>query len=82
MTKQIIFGICLIITLAVFFWTFKRIWSYLKLTKPYPIGDYGKRFKIMMEVAIGQTKIFRFPFVGNAACFGVLGIFWLFWLVV
>lgn len=64
MTKQIIFSICLIITLAVFFWTFKRIWSYLKLTKPYPIGDYGKRFMVMMEVAIGQTKILRFPFVG------------------
>ena len=64
MTKQIIFSISLIITLAVFFWTIKRIWSYMKLTKPYPIGDYGKRFKIMMEVAIGQTKILRFPFVG------------------
>ncbi|MCD4731073.1 MAG: (Fe-S)-binding protein [Bacteroidales bacterium] len=64
MTKQIIFSISLIITLAIFFWTFKRIWSYMKLTKPFPIKDYGKRFKIMMEVAIGQTKIFRFPFVG------------------
>ncbi|RLC25336.1 MAG: Fe-S oxidoreductase, partial [Deltaproteobacteria bacterium] len=64
MTKQIVFGICLIISLAVFTWTFKRIWSYLKLTKPYPIGDYGKRFWVMIEVAIGQTKILRFPFVG------------------
>ena len=64
MTKQIIFSISLIITLAIFFWTFKRIYTYMKLTKPFPIKDYGKRFKLMMEVAIGQTKIFRFPFVG------------------
>ncbi len=64
MTKQIIFSISLIITLTIFFWTIKRIYAYMKLTKPFPIKDYGKRFKLMMEVAIGQTKIFRFPFVG------------------
>jgi Fe-S oxidoreductase/nitrate reductase gamma subunit len=64
MTKQILFAITLLITLSVFFWTIRRLYSYLKLTKPFPIGDYGKRFAMMMEVAIGQTKIFRFPFVG------------------
>ena len=64
MTKEMIFLITLIITLGVFGWTTLRIYSYMKLTKPFPIKDYGKRFKLMMEVAIGQTKIFRFPFVG------------------
>ena len=64
MIKQIAFLIALLITLGVFFWTIRRLYAYLKLTKPFPIGNYGKRFKMMMEVAIGQTKIFRFPFVG------------------
>ncbi|MCF8405515.1 MAG: 4Fe-4S dicluster domain-containing protein [Bacteroidales bacterium] len=64
MIKQILFLISLLLTLGVFFWTIRRLYAYLKLTKPFPIGDYGKRFAMMMEVAIGQTKIFRFPFVG------------------
>jgi len=64
MIKQIIFLITLLITLGVFGWTCRRIYSYIKLTKPFPIKDYGKRFVLMMKVAIGQSKIFRFPFVG------------------
>ena len=64
MIKQILFLITLLITLGIFGWTTKRVVSYFKLTKPFPVGDWGKRFKLMMEVAIGQTKIFRFPFVG------------------
>jgi len=64
MIKQIIFLITLLITLGVFGWTTRRIYSYIKLTKPFPIKDYGKRFALMMKVAIGQSKIFRFPFVG------------------
>jgi len=64
MIKQILFAVSLLITLGVFAWTIRRIYAYLKLTKSFPIGDYGKRFNLMMKVAIGQTKIFRFPFVG------------------
>ncbi|NOX47472.1 MAG: 4Fe-4S dicluster domain-containing protein [Chlorobi bacterium] len=64
MTKQILFLISLLITLGVFSWTMARVFSYFKMTKPFPVGDWGKRFKLMMKVAIGQTKIFRFPFVG------------------
>ena len=64
MIKQLLFGLSLLITLGVFAWTIRRLYSFLKLTKPFPIGDYGKRFAMMMEVAIGQTKIFRFPVVG------------------
>lgn len=64
MTKQLFFAIALLITLGVFFWTIKRLYSYLKLTRPFPVGEYGRRFSMMMEVAIGQTKILRFPFVG------------------
>jgi Fe-S oxidoreductase/nitrate reductase gamma subunit len=64
MEKQIIFGITLLITFGVFGWTVSRIYSFFRLTKPYPIKEYGKRFRVMMQVAIGQTKIFRFPFAG------------------
>ena len=64
MTKQILFLISLLITLGIFGWTMKRVFSYFKMTKAFPVGDWGKRFMLMMKVAIGQTKIFRFPFVG------------------
>jgi heterodisulfide reductase subunit C len=64
MTKQILFLISLLITLGIFGWTMKRVFSYFKMTKPFPVGDWGKRFMLMLKVAIGQTKIFRFPFVG------------------
>jgi len=64
MTKQILFLISVLVALGIFAWTMKRVYSYFKLTKPQPIGQWGKRIQMMMEVAIGQTKIFRFPFVG------------------
>jgi len=64
MARQIIFIISVILTLGIFSWTILRYYSWFKFTKPFPIKDYGRRFKMMMEVAFGQTKIFRFPFVG------------------
>ena len=64
MTKQILFSVSLLITLGVFSWTAARVFSYFRLTKPFPVSDWGKRFIMMMKVAIGQTKIFRFPFSG------------------
>jgi len=62
--KQILFILSLIITLGIFTWTIARIYRYMKMTKPFPISDWGKRFSMMMKVAIGQTKILRFPWVG------------------
>ncbi|MBN1341025.1 MAG: 4Fe-4S dicluster domain-containing protein [Bacteroidales bacterium] len=64
MDKQIAFIIAVVITLAVFGWTMKRIISFFRITKPFPVKDFGKRFNLMMKVAIGQSKIFRFPFTG------------------
>lgn len=65
MAKQIVFAITLIITLMVFAYTIRRIIGFFKLTrKAFPIKDFGKRFGIMMEVAFGQTKIFRRPVIG------------------
>ena len=51
-------------TLGVFSFTIYRLYQLFKLTKKFPIGNYGKRFGLMLEVAIGQTKIFRKPVIG------------------
>ncbi len=63
--KQIVFAIALLITLGAFTFTILRIISFFKLTKKaFPVRDFGKRFGVMMEVAFGQTKIFRRPILG------------------
>ncbi|HAN74250.1 MAG TPA: Fe-S oxidoreductase, partial [Planktothrix sp. UBA8402] len=65
MIKQLVFAIALLITLGVFTYTILRIISFFKLTKKaFPVRDFGKRFGVMMEVAFGQTKIFRKPILG------------------
>ncbi len=65
MVKQIVFAIALLVTLGVFTFTILRIISFFKLTKKaFPVRDFGKRFGVMMEVAFGQTKIFRRPILG------------------
>ncbi len=65
MTKQIIFAITLIITLGVFFYTIRRIVRFFRFTRPaFPVKDFGKRIKIMLTIAFGQTKIFRSPVIG------------------
>ncbi len=65
MAKQIIFTLTMILTLGVFAFTINRLFSYFKFTKAnFPIRDFGKRFRVMLEVAIGQTKIFRRPVIG------------------
>ncbi len=66
MIKQIIFLVTLLLTLGIFAWTMKRVFSYFALLKPaYPIKDIGKRIKLTLEVALGQTKILRRPVVGT-----------------
>jgi heterodisulfide reductase subunit C len=65
MTKQIIFTITLLITLGAFTFTISRIVSYFRLTRSaFPVRNFGKRLKIMLSVAFGQTKIFRRPVIG------------------
>lgn len=65
MTKQIVFIIALLITLGVFTYTFFRVMAYFRLTQQdYPVRNLGRRFKEMMRVAVGQTKIFRRPVIG------------------
>jgi len=77
MTKQVVFIILFALTLGVFFYTVSKIAAYFKLTKPFPVGDIGKRINLMLKVAIGQTKIFRFPLVGFAHAL----VFWGFCVV-
>lgn len=66
MTKQLIFLACLLITLGVFAYTARRIAGFFSHTKPFRLDQWGKRFTLMMKVAIGQTKIFRMPMLGLA----------------
>jgi len=65
MDKQIVFPVVLLITLVVFGFTTRRYIGYFKHTrKGFPVKQLGRRFGLMMEVAIGQTKIFRRPVMG------------------
>ncbi len=77
MTKQIIFIIVLLLTLGIFAYTVSKIAAYFRLTKPFAIRDIPKRIGLMLKVAIGQTKIFRFPLVGLAHAL----VFWGFLVV-
>lgn len=65
MTKQVIFALTLLVTLGVFAYTINRLVSFFKFTRPaFPVRDTGKRIKVMLSVAFGQTKIFRKPVIG------------------
>lgn len=64
MSPQLIFIICLLCTLGVFTYSAQRLNSFFKLTKAFPINNLGDRFFLMLRVAFGQTKIFRFPVIG------------------
>ncbi|MCU0408814.1 MAG: (Fe-S)-binding protein [Bacteroidales bacterium] len=65
MIKQIVFAATLLVTIGVFSYTVKRLLGFFSLTAPaFPVRDFGKRFRVMMTVAFGQTKIFRKPVIG------------------
>jgi heterodisulfide reductase subunit C len=79
MTKQIIFAITLLITAGVFSYTIRRVVSFFRFTRPaFPVKDLGKRFGVMMNVAFGQTKIFRIPVLGFLHAL----VFWGFCLII
>jgi heterodisulfide reductase subunit C len=65
MISQLAFGGALLITLAFFAYTTWRYVKIFRITKPaFPIRDFGKRFLLTMNVAIGQSKMFRKTFTG------------------
>jgi heterodisulfide reductase subunit C/nitrate reductase gamma subunit len=55
----------LALTFGVFGYTVNRLVGFFKQTKAdFPIRNLGKRFMLMLEIAFGQTKIFRRPVIG------------------
>jgi len=65
MTKQLVFLVVLLITLGVFAYTTRRFIGFFRITKGgYPVRRIWRRFGVMLEVAIGQTKILRRPVMG------------------
>ncbi len=64
MSKQIIFAVSVFITLLIFAYTTYKYYRLFKLTKKHPVKNWGKRIQVMLAVAIGQTKIMRFPIIG------------------
>jgi len=65
MLKQLVFSFTLLATLGVFIYSTLRYINFFRLTRAgYPVNNLGRRFGVMFKVAIGQTRIFRFPFVG------------------
>jgi len=65
MIKQIIFALTLMLTLGVFTFTITRLIRFFRFTKAnFPIRNFRKRIMITLEVAIGQSKIFRRPVIG------------------
>jgi heterodisulfide reductase subunit C len=65
MAKQIIFAFTLLVTLGVFAYTVRRLVKFFSFTRPaFPVRDFGRRIGVTLEVAFGQTKIFRRPVIG------------------
>jgi len=65
MLKQVFFTAALLLTLGIFARTVLRIISYFRMTRPnFPVRDFGKRILVMLDVAFGQTRIFRKPVIG------------------
>lgn len=62
--EQIIFILVLVAALAILSYSFKRVFQYLKLCKPYKIDGFGKRMAMTMDVVFAQSKIFRMPVIG------------------
>ncbi|MCK5135799.1 MAG: (Fe-S)-binding protein [Bacteroidales bacterium] len=65
MTNQIIFLATLLVTLLAFGYTIRRFVGFFSITRAgFPVRQIGRRIGVMLEVAIGQTKIFRRPVMG------------------
>ena len=64
MAAQMIFAGLLMLTLAVFTWTINIYVFRFSLTGPHRIRHWGARIRLMLTVAIGQSRIFRRPVIG------------------
>ena len=64
MTKQLIFILIVLIAAGVFTYSVRNILLNIAfLKKAYPLKDWGKRFKLLLNIGFGQTKILRFPLI-------------------
>lgn len=74
-----IFAMALAVTLGAFAFTVYRTGRLFSFTRPgFRVRNPGKRFGVMMEVAFGQTRIFRKPVIGLAHAL----VFWGFCLII
>jgi Fe-S oxidoreductase/nitrate reductase gamma subunit len=65
MAHRLIFLAALLVTLGVFAYTTLRFIRFFKITRRgFPVKNIGRRMGVMLEVAFGQTKIFRRPVIG------------------
>ncbi|MCX7862795.1 MAG: (Fe-S)-binding protein [Bacteroidales bacterium] len=63
-SSQIIFISIFILTIGVFSFSMWRLYKFFKLTKKHSVSNWSKRILLVLKIAFGQTKIFRFPFAG------------------
>ncbi|NTW34280.1 MAG: 4Fe-4S dicluster domain-containing protein [Bacteroidetes bacterium] len=77
MQKQIIFILLLIISFGILAYSLKRIFLFIRLTKPFKIEHIGRHIIEMFKVAFFQTKIFRRPVLGLMHAF----VFWGFCII-
>jgi len=65
MMKQIIFLLSVLLTLGVFGYTSRKYASFFRITRGgHPIRNFRKRVLVTLDVAMGQTRIFRRPVMG------------------
>lgn len=64
MIKQIVFIAISTLSFIALFYSFIKIYKYLKLTKSFKIKNLGKRIIVTLNIAIFQTKILRQPLIG------------------
>lgn len=66
MTKTIIFSAVLLLTIVLFLYSMRRIFGILPLLRPFVVSGHLKRLGVMMQMAFGQSRIFRRPGIGLA----------------
>ncbi len=64
MIAQVIFTITVLLAVAGVLYSFWRYYRIMKLLRPYPVREIGKRLWRTIEVAFAQTKILKRPIVG------------------
>ena len=65
MSKQLIFGLFLLLSLGLFTYTVFRLVSFFRLTKKgFKVDRISERITTTLLVAFGQTKILRRPAIG------------------